>query len=336
MKAQLDLRDISLDLSIEKRMQNIRIIDSSEKTTPLTALMDRRKEHQKIVIFTRASKMDSLVKEWVRIIGGKDGLTELGTPMILPVFGKPRLCKIIPLMKKEKLDPCATYMLCKSFLCRYKPDRYSRRSVKDLEVLFKINFSMVMGNPTKSIIPIYNQHSACGYFTQRAALEYASIVLVTYPYMKDPLFTYLLDSMGSELSNTLFYIGEGFQEVIAELTEKDLIIAIKILGELMPFLLRILEIMKTKGIHEIQDFGEDHNWEYINAKLQQMDVFTRRSYEISFRDLMRPEISNLMKFIMARNSGVIESRGDRILISTSSTKILEMFDKAAFTMIKTN
>lgn len=318
---------------------------SGKTAASLTALMARRTEKQKIVVFTRTvSQMEPILREWARIVGGYDAVKNRDTPLIMPLLGKPRLCKILPRLKEKGGFPnSGVNLLCKANPCVYYPGIFGKiENSKAIPLLYKINFTVAGQGIRKTpslnkIFSIYDGQTNCGYYEQRTMLQHATIVVATYPYFKEPLFSSLLNSMGSKLSETLFMIDEAHnleKTMTLELLESDIKYAARLLGERDLFK-KMLGVMKTNRKYDPWYFGGDESWDNIRTTITEMDKNARIENNISFRELVRPEILNLLSFIMARDTGFIVSKKDRLqIMQATPKKILRVFTRAAFTIFQ--
>ena len=99
---------------------------SGKSIASLTSLLARLQEDEKIIIFTRTvSQMEPILREWGRIFSYKQVVN--GTaPLILPMLGKARLCKQLPILQKYAVElevhPQSVHVLCKSLPCQLHPD----------------------------------------------------------------------------------------------------------------------------------------------------------------------------------------------------------------------
>ncbi len=326
---------------------NILMINSStgsgKTAASLSALMARRKPNQKIIIFTRTiSQMEPVLREWARIVGGYDKIKNIDTPRIMPLLGKSRLCKILPrLQQKEDFPSSGVNILCKSTKCKLLPDPFARRK-RPRWILEKMNFSIaaqgMLRTPSiKKIYSIYDGQSRCGYYEQRSILQDATIVVATYPYIREPLFSNLLKHMRVKLKDTLFMIDEAHnleKPSAIELLKEDIEFAITVLGR-RKILSSMIERMENPSKISADKIAYDEDWNNISAMISDMPREERERRKISLRELARPEIIRLLSFVQARHSGFILVKRDRlIIIQATPSKILQVFNDASFTIFQ--
>lgn len=327
--------------------KNILMINSStgsgKTAASLAALMSRRLPNQKIVILTRTiSQMEPILREWARIVGGYEAVKNLETPRIMPILGKARLCKLLPkLQQKQEFPASGVNILCKSADCKLYPKNiFVQRKAR--YILEKMNFTIAgQGMNTtpslKKVYAIYDKQEKCGYYEQRGILSDATIVVATYPYIRDPLLSSLLKQMRVKMENTLFLIDEAHnleKPSTLEVMKTDIEFVISVVGR-RKILLNLIDLMESPCKITADEIASNEEWLNITSMISSMKKEERIRRNISLRELSRQETLRVLSFFQARNTGFILVKRDRlIIIQATPSKILQPLIKSTFTIFQ--
>ncbi|MDH5402432.1 MAG: DEAD/DEAH box helicase family protein [Candidatus Heimdallarchaeota archaeon] len=325
-KQQLSIINSILALKVKEKLFIEAATGSGKTIATLTALLAKKRDHQKILIFTRTvSQMEAFLREWGRIYPYNK--LDISTPKILPLLGKRKTCTKVHL---AQLKPNHSIDLaCNS--CLLHPDNPNRMQIKNnsrykLKMLsYKISGSSNDKSPRiDDLIEYYKGFHDCGYYSQRNMLPYVSIVIATYPFLRGNLQESLLKKMGSKIEDTLILIDEAhnlISEKRFELTHDDLLFVRKLIG---PNIL-IQKLLKIKGQGNIEPslIAAREEWDACLTALTKLDSVDRNRFFLTLNDLSHPSVQKLSDFIRNRDFGTIISQQDRYISIEATPDYLE-------------
>ncbi|MHA2504518.1 MAG: DEAD/DEAH box helicase, partial [Candidatus Kariarchaeaceae archaeon] len=301
---------------------------SGKSIASLTALLTRLKDKEKIIIFTRTvSQMEPILREWGRIYSYHQVLQD-EAPLILPMLGKSRLCKQLPVLRRNKLElevhPQSVHVLCKTLPCMLHPEfdesgNYQVRSGK--HKLKKMNMK-ITGSAKKKSPPIddivrnLNNQPYCGYYGLRSMTRFATIIVATYPYLKEPLLSILLKSMDTEINQVHVLIDEAHNLIETSetaLTKEQILTAKGVFGP-FPVFSKLLASMNFNRQISANDIASENEYNRILKVMTEADPSVRRKYGISLGLIVQPDIVSMTQFLKSRHNGRIYTSPDKIKI----------------------
>ncbi|MCY3411769.1 MAG: DEAD/DEAH box helicase family protein [Candidatus Heimdallarchaeota archaeon] len=327
--------------------RNILMINSStgsgKTAAVLASLLARKTDKQRIVIFTRTiSQMEPILREWARIVGGYENIKQEHSPKILPMLGKARLCKVLPRLRSSGFPDVGVNILCKATSCKLYPQKQYIKTKRPVHLLYKINYTLAAQgmNRTpslKKVYEIYDKQHKCGYYEQQQILRDATIIVATYPYLSEPLFSKLLKHLGVPLKHVLYMIDEAHnleKPTTLKISRVDIEFTMGILGK-VSLLKYFIKLMDHPRRITAQDILEEEDWLNISHMIMNMSKEQRILRKTSLHELSRPEVINVLNFVQARHTGFMLVKKDMItLVQATPSRILEKFKESAFCILQ--
>jgi len=290
----------------------------------LASVLAKLKSREKLIFFTRTiSQFEPVIREWGRLVGGYAGLQksvlENGSPpLILPMVGKAKLCKQLPIIQKNgTFDSQAVHILCKSIDCQLFPGYGGRKEdnknaatiKKRLRTIdFVLATTAITGDPVvERLYELHAQEPTCGYYDQRELLKYAKVVVASYPYMQEPLLGTLLKKMGVHLEDVVMVIDEAHNLTSTSqigLLREDIEYVRSLVGDMAI----VKNLMKSMDKHRkltADDLGTTEEWEFARRLLAESDHPMRKHFNITLWDLAHPSMIKMNRFMQARDTGNI-------------------------------
>lgn len=317
---------------------------SGKSVASLTALLSRRTEDQKIFVFTRTvSQMEPILREWGRMYSYETVMNDKA-PLIVPLLGKGRTCKQMAVIQKSslKLDfPMqSVHLLCKSLPCKLHPehpenDTYNVRA--GMHQLKLINAKIAgaaksRSPPIDGIIEQLNKHRSCGYYSLRSMLTHATIIIATYPYLRNPLLFSTIKHMKTDMAKVMILVDEAHNLVSEKRTvllKEDILRVERAIGK-YELILKMLKAMQSKKRMSANTLASDLEYESIIRTLNEANPEVRKKMKISMQTLADPAVANFISFLQARHSGWISSYSDRLeIVEPTPAAMLSDLDEAA-------
>ena len=247
---------------------------AGKSVSVLVGALSRRQQPQKILIFCRTiNQIASFLREWKKIVGEhqKNSIEKIragNSIKIVPMLGKARMCKMIDLI--PDLPSEAAGVLCNLIPCSLYPSRanikYSReRSLIQNNVKLWVNPSV---NTFRDAL--FSKHSICPYYFQNSLLKNADVVVTTYSYMSEPLFSYLLDLLEINIGQSIIVVDEAHNLVNKEkvtLTIDDIEKLEEMFGRFLLLALLKKRIGNRLRIITPDDVAESYVWEETERAL---------------------------------------------------------------------
>jgi len=301
---------------------------SGKSIASLTSLLARIQTDEKIIVFTRTvSQMEPILREWGRIYKFDDVIADKA-PLILPMLGKSRLCKQLPILRKNmiKLEVAAqsVHVLCKSLPCMLHPSvdtegMYAVKSGKYRLKKINMKISGAAKNRSPPIDDIVNNllmEPYCGYYGLRSMTKFATIIVATYPYLKGPLFSILLKSLDVPIDKVHILIDEAHNLVQSSETvlHKSQIVKTKAIFGPFPILNKFLSVMRFNRQISPNQIATEDEYNEISEMISNCDPEMRKRLGINLGMVTDPSVVAVAQFLRARHSGKIYTSSDKLKI----------------------
>lgn len=294
----------------------------------LSATLAKKAPHQKIVVFCRTiSQLSSFLREWRAIYHKKKN-----PPLIVPFLGKYKMCRILAntSQKSMHIAPEAVGFLCHLLPCNFHPSRTIEKPQGE-RYLHTINLKLLKDPNTEYFKhQVFNsKKNQCPYYIQHSMLKAADIVLTTYPYILEPLFSYLLNSMNLSLDDTIIIVDEAHNlanTVRESLTLNDIEFIEEFIGNhvLLNTLKKIIGHIDLLSTDEV---APEYVWDELSSMLDVDDRFTDPE---TFTYLSSEPVLQFNRFLKMRNTGyLISNRSEIAFVRVSPAKWLKNLDDAA-------
>ena len=315
---------------------------SGKTIASMAAIMARLQEHEKLIIVTRTvSQMEAMLREWGRIINGQGEFSTFRqrvdgglVPLIVPMLGKARLCKQLPVLEKTMGFPkSAVHVLCQSLPCDLYPKPGSKQG-GDFQRLLKLNEKILGASKSGThvldrLVEEYTKMTACGYFKQRSFLKYASIIVATYPYLNDSMLKGLLKQANVELEDCYILVDEAHNLVnptSISIEKSDLDIVQMLIGDFSVIKRLQFHIKFGKRVTPGM-LGTDDEIALVKDTLTHCTQDLREKYKIAFTDLSHPKVIKVSTFLSRIYSGDIIAKAGtmEIITPTPADLILNLY-----------
>ncbi len=281
----------------------------------LTAALARKEKGQKILVFCRTiSQITSFLREWKTLLQPNPvrSLESRKIPLILPYLGKMRLCRLLDKSSTVdiKIPPEAVSVLCHMLPCNYHPNRNIEKPEGERYILptnIKLSYNPSPENFKKIMFQI--RPSQCPYYLQHSMLKATEIVITTYAYLWEPLFSHMLQSLGVEIENTILIVDEAHNlanTVRESINIHDIEFIQNELGR-HPMLSSLKEAFGQLQLLNPEDLGEEYMWADLESFLNLTNSEEDRSI---FAFLSSEEVLRMKRFLRLRSSGYIVANSE--------------------------
>ncbi len=279
----------------------------------LAAALARMEKDQKIIVFCRTiSQISSFLREWKVLLQPNplQSLESKKVPFIMPYLGKKRLCRILDKTNEKDINiPAeAVGILCHMLPCNFHPSKTSQKPEGE-RYLLPTNIKLSY-NPSPEYfrtILFKLKQDQCPYYMQHSMLKVAKIIVTTYSYLWEPLFSHMLQSLGIGLDNAIIVVDEAHNlanTVRETITMKDIAFVQKEIGN-HPLISALKESFGELKLIHPSELGEEYMWNDLEHSL---DLTDSEGDQSIFSFLSSEEVLQMKRFLRLRNSGYIVTK----------------------------
>ncbi len=281
----------------------------------LTGALARKEKGQKILVFCRTiSQITSFLREWNSLLQPTPvkSLETRKIPLILPYLGKMRLCRLLDKSSSVdiKIPPEAVSILCHMLPCNYHPNRNVEKPEGERFILptnIKLSYNPSPEHFKKILFQI--RKSQCPYYLQHSMLKASEIVVTTYAYLWEPLFSHMLQSLGIGIEDAILIFDEAHNlanTVKESITLKDIEFVQNELGN-HPMLSSLKEAFGQLQLLTPSDLGEEFMWSDLESFL---NLTNNEDDKSVFAFLSSEEVLRMKRFLRLRSSGYIVANSE--------------------------
>ncbi len=299
----------------------------------LVGALARKEAHQKIFIFCRTvSQISSFMREWKKVVGDVkseaiDRIKSGKVAKIVPMIGKAKLCRMID--HTPDFPSEAVGVLCHMIPCSLHPSRNETKFSRELAIVDS-NIKMWY-NPSTDMFKnfLFRKTGQCPYYFQNALLKTADVIVTTYPFISDPLLSYLLESVEITLEDCIFIFDEAHNLALNEkvkLTKIDLMRLEENFGSI--FLFNYLsELIGSKPrMYHSQEVAESYVWDEAEQIVSMRD---EQFHSVDLNVLIQSETLKFKDFLRIRKIGYIHVNEDSVTaVRVAPNEWLSTFDNA--------
>ena len=329
---------MTMILNIIRAESNTRIMiqnstGGGKSIASLVGALTRKRPHEKIIIFCRTvSQISSFLREWKKIIGDEksdavDQIKNGQSAKIVPMIGKSKLCRMIdhtPDFPKE-----AVGVLCHLIPCSLHPSRNEAKFSRELAIIDS-NIKLWY-NPSTEMFrdTLFRKEGQCPYYFQNALLKTADIVVTTYPFISDPLLSYLLDSMEIGIQDCIFIFDEAHNLATTEKVELKIPDLQKLEDNFGSVLLLsyLRDVIGSKPrMYQSEEIAESYIWDEAEQIIALRD---EQFHAVDLNVLIQPETLKFKEFLRIQKIGFLHVNQEAVIaVRVAPNEWLSTFDEA--------